>query len=101
MSETQATLNLNALNKLADKEENAPWTLSFSFGRALQTSPMKFWGGRESKMVEASQKATELARANAQAQLGKFSGAHPSIMEGKSLHETFRGWRSGEDPKGI
>ena len=32
MSEEEASLNLNAMNKL---DENLPWAMSFSFGRAL------------------------------------------------------------------
>ena len=32
MSEEEASLNLNALNKIS---EHHPWSLSFSFGRAL------------------------------------------------------------------
>ncbi|RVW48003.1 Fructose-bisphosphate aldolase 1, cytoplasmic [Vitis vinifera] len=39
-SEEEATLNLNAMNKLKGKK---PWNLSFSFGRALQQSTLKAW----------------------------------------------------------
>lgn len=35
-SEEQATVNLNCLNQLAAQDGAAPWSLSFSFGRALQ-----------------------------------------------------------------
>jgi fructose-bisphosphate aldolase class I len=35
-SEEEATVNLNALNRLAQQGGKAPWSLSFSFGRALQ-----------------------------------------------------------------
>ncbi|RXI04733.1 hypothetical protein DVH24_039007 [Malus domestica] len=37
-SEEEATLHLNAMNKLNTKK---PWSLSFSFGRALQQSTLK------------------------------------------------------------
>lgn len=38
MSEEEASINLNALNKRARK---GPWSLSFSYGRALQQSCLK------------------------------------------------------------
>ena len=40
-SEVEATTNLDAINRLEDR----PWTLSFSYGRALQASALKAWGG--------------------------------------------------------
>lgn len=43
-SEEEATLNLNAMNKL---DVLKPWTLSFSFGRALQQSTIKKWAGKK------------------------------------------------------
>ena len=40
-TEEQATQNLNAMNVLAKQAPGlAPWSLSFSFGRALQASPL-------------------------------------------------------------
>ena len=39
-SESEATVNLNALNQLALQSSSAPWALSFSFGRALQARPI-------------------------------------------------------------
>lgn len=42
-SEEEATLNLNAMNKLKTKK---PWSLTFSFGRALQQSTLKAWHER-------------------------------------------------------
>lgn len=47
MSESDATQNLHALNQLADSEyyrTKIPWNLSFSFGRALQSSVLNIWG---------------------------------------------------------
>merc|ERR1711970_663414 len=48
-TELEATKNLNAMNQLP--QELRPWKLSFSFGRALQASVLKAWGG---KMDEAT-----------------------------------------------
>lgn len=43
-SEEEASLNLNAMNRL--KGITKPWTLSFSYGRALQQSVLKTWMGK-------------------------------------------------------
>ena len=40
-SEEEATVQLNEMNKIT--EIARPWTLSFSYGRALQTSTLKAW----------------------------------------------------------
>ncbi|CAN8326018.1 unnamed protein product [Cochlearia groenlandica] len=70
-SEEEATLNLNAMNKL---DVLKPWTLTFSFGRALQKSTLKAWGGKTENVANAQ--ATFLARckANSDATLGKYTG---------------------------
>lgn len=39
-SEEEASLNLNAMNKL---DTPRPWALTFSYGRALQGSVLKAW----------------------------------------------------------
>ena len=39
LSEEEATVNLNAINSLAQQQNSQHWALSFSFGRALQASP--------------------------------------------------------------
>ncbi|KAL7247893.1 hypothetical protein ACSBR2_002739 [Camellia fascicularis] len=83
-SEEEATRNLNAMNKLEGKK---PWSLTFSFGRALQQSTLKAWVGKEEN-VEAAQ-AAFLARckANSEATLGTYQGGG-SLSEGasESLH---------------
>jgi fructose-bisphosphate aldolase class I len=40
-SEEDASLNLSAMNKLTDVAK--PWALTFSYGRALQSSVLKAW----------------------------------------------------------
>jgi fructose-bisphosphate aldolase, class I len=91
MSEEEATVNLNALNRLAQSEGRAPWSLSFSFGRGLQASVLKTWQGKDENAAAAREVAAALARANAAACEGRYEGPHPSLLQG-SLHETFRGW---------
>ena len=44
MSEEDATGALNAINAFEAKK---PWALTFSYGRALQQSVLKAWGGKK------------------------------------------------------
>lgn len=50
-SEEEASLNLNAMNKI-DKLPR-PWSLTFSYGRALQSSVLKAWLGKPENVAEA------------------------------------------------
>lgn len=69
-SEIQATENLNEMVKRGPH----PWTLTFSYGRALQDSALKTWAGKEEN-VEAAQKAfLHRAKMNSLASLGKYEG---------------------------
>ncbi|CAN1146361.1 Fructose-bisphosphate aldolase 5, cytosolic [Linum perenne] len=70
-SEEQATLNLDAMNKL---QVVKPWTLSFSFGRALQQSTLKTWGGKKENVEKAQAAFLERCKANSDATLGKYAG---------------------------
>ena len=38
-------MHLNFMNQVADIRR--PWFLSFSYGRALQNSAIKAWGGKD------------------------------------------------------
>eukprot|EP00013_Stygamoeba_regulata_P023003 CAMPEP_0177646612 /NCGR_PEP_ID=MMETSP0447-20121125/9862_1 /TAXON_ID=0 /ORGANISM="Stygamoeba regulata, Strain BSH-02190019" /LENGTH=365 /DNA_ID=CAMNT_0019149147 /DNA_START=15 /DNA_END=1112 /DNA_ORIENTATION=+ len=70
-SEEEATRNLNAINQYDGVK---PWSLSFSYGRALQSTVIKTWAGKPEN-VEAAQAAfIRRARANSQAQWGKYTG---------------------------
>lgn len=50
-SEERACKNLNAINKLAVVKH--PWAMSFSFGRALQSSVLTAWGGKDENFKAA------------------------------------------------
>ncbi|KAG0501777.1 hypothetical protein HPP92_001849 [Vanilla planifolia] len=70
-SEEEATLNLNAMNKLSGKK---PWSLSFSFGRALQQSTLKAWAGKEENVGKARAAFLSRCKANSEATLGTYKG---------------------------
>jgi fructose-bisphosphate aldolase, class I len=64
-----STAHLNAMNKLGD----APWELSFSYGRALQAPSLNAWKG-DAANVEAGQKALyHRAKLNGAARTGSYS----------------------------
>ncbi|XP_057983042.1 fructose-bisphosphate aldolase 1, cytoplasmic [Malania oleifera] len=83
-SEEEATLNLNAMNKLQVKR---PWRLSFSFGRALQQSTLKSWAGKEENVGKARAAFLARCKANSEATLGTYKGG-AALSEGasESLH---------------
>jgi hypothetical protein len=61
MSEEESTLNLQALQEACP---DAPWSLTFSYGRALQSSTLKTWGGEQGNWDKAQAILVALAKAN-------------------------------------
>jgi hypothetical protein len=64
-SEVDATKNLNAINQVSGVK---PWTLTFSYGRALQASVLKAWEGKDENIETAQKVLLHRARANGDAQ---------------------------------
>lgn len=64
----QATANLNAINSTGYQ----PWTLSFSYGRALQEDCLKAWGGKKANIPAAQAALLERARLNSLACFGEY-----------------------------
>ncbi len=48
-SEEEASVNLNAINN----QPRRPWALTFSYGRALQASVLRAWGGKKENVKAA------------------------------------------------
>lgn len=69
-TDVAATERLNAICQVS----GAPWTLSFSFGRALQDEAMKTWSGSPSNSAAAQAALLQRARCNALAVLGNYPG---------------------------
>ena len=68
-SELEATENLNLINKINDTN----FVMSFSYGRALQQSALKFWS-KDIKNIEGTQKIfNHRAKMNTLAAQGKWS----------------------------
>ena len=66
-------MHLNHMNQVNDIRR--PWFLSFSFGRALQNSSIKAWGGKDENIKAGQQALLVRAKANSEAQLGKYQGS--------------------------
>eukprot|EP00161_Ancyromonas_sigmoides_P023181 TRINITY_DN7205_c0_g2_i1.p1 TRINITY_DN7205_c0_g2~~TRINITY_DN7205_c0_g2_i1.p1 ORF type:complete len:361 (+),score=221.03 TRINITY_DN7205_c0_g2_i1:72-1154(+) len=84
MSEEDATINLNAINSVPGFKY--PWTLTFSFGRALQASVLKAWGGKAENVAAAQAALLVRAKANGEAQLGKYVSQGGAGAAGESLY---------------
>jgi fructose-bisphosphate aldolase class I len=68
-SEIEATENLDAMNRIG----GLPWPLSFSYGRALQSSALKVWGSNPQDNVKAAQaELSHRARMNGLAAMGQY-----------------------------
>lgn len=82
-SELEATLNLNEMNKSPN-----PWHVSFSYARALQNTVLKTWQGKPENVKAAQDALLKRAKANSDAQLGKYDPATEGSSEAaKSLYE--------------
>merc|ERR1712087_797595 len=68
-NEETATINLNTMNKLF---KNLPWSVSFSYGKALQKTCIVTWLGKKENDAAAQQALKNRAAANTQAVLGKY-----------------------------
>jgi len=80
-SEEEAAINLNAINQYSGKK---PWSLTFSFGRALQASALKAWSGKADQVKAGQVEFLKRAAAIGAAATGKFTGG-ASVAGGESL----------------
>ncbi|PNF24336.1 Fructose-bisphosphate aldolase [Cryptotermes secundus] len=68
-SEEEASVNLDAINKYKGKK---PWPLTFSYGRALQASVLRAWGGKPENVNAAQNELIKRAKANSLACQAKY-----------------------------
>jgi len=69
MTDGEATSRLNEINRLGD----APWEISFSYGRALQQRPLAVWAGDAAHGEAAQAALAHRARMNGLARDGEWS----------------------------
>ena len=73
-SDEEATENLNAIS-LRGRQVGAPWELTFSYGRGLQSAPLGVWAG-DNDNAEAARKAFyRRAYLTAAARRGEYASA--------------------------
>jgi fructose-bisphosphate aldolase class I len=68
-SSEEATLHLSLMNKLGP----LPWNLTFSYGRALQDTALKAWGGTTANFAAGQKEFAKRARLNGLATTGRYS----------------------------
>jgi fructose-bisphosphate aldolase class I len=68
-SDVLATEHLDAMNKLG----GGPWTVSFSYGRALQQAALQAWKGGAENVAAAQAAFLHRAHMNGLAAAGKYS----------------------------
>jgi fructose-bisphosphate aldolase class I len=79
ISEEDSSIYLNEINKL---DRKGAFALTFSYSRALQSSCIKIWGGKDENYKAAQDQLLARAKANSEASLGKYvPGSQPSIEE--------------------
>ena len=67
-SDELASAHLSAMNAVG----GAPWELSFSYGRALQASPLSVWSGQEGNAAAAQSAFAHRALCNGEARSGRY-----------------------------
>jgi fructose-bisphosphate aldolase class I len=68
-SPTDATLHLSLMNKLG----SLPWSLTFSYGRALQDTALKAWGGTAASFAAGQKEFARRAKLNGLASTGRYA----------------------------
>jgi len=68
-NEETATINLNTMNKLFPK---LPWSVSFSYGKALQKTCIVSWMGKDENVEKAQKAILNRAKANSEAVKGVY-----------------------------
>merc|ERR1740139_137718 len=69
-NEETATLNLNAMNKM---HKSLPWSVSFSYGKALQKTCIVTWMGKEANNKAAQTALLNRCKANSEAGKGAYA----------------------------
>jgi len=73
-SSAEATLHLSLMNKTGP----LPWSLTFSYGRALQDDALKTWAGQAGNFVAGQKAMAKRAKLNSLATTGSYASAMES-----------------------
>ena len=72
-SDEEATAHLDAMNKIA--AGSLPWTLTYSYGRALQAASLQAWGGKPENVAAGRAAILHRAKMNSLASKGQYSSS--------------------------
>ena len=72
-----ASARLNAINVRGKSQ--APWALSFSFGRAIQQPALEIWAGKDVNVAAAQRALYHRARCNKAARRGEYNAAMEAL----------------------
>ncbi len=72
-SSAEATLHLSLMNK-----QPLPWSLTFSYGRALQDTALKAWGGSSANFTAGQKEFAKRAKLNSLATTGSYASSMES-----------------------
>ena len=70
-SDEDATAHLNRMNQILG--EKSPWNLTYSYGRALQSSALKAWSGKSENVPNAQEAFYKRAKLNGMATNGEYN----------------------------
>ena len=73
-SSAEATEHLSLMNKLGP----LPWALTFSYGRALQDTALKAWGGQAANFSAGQKEFSKRAKLNSLATTGRYAASMES-----------------------
>jgi fructose-bisphosphate aldolase class I len=82
--EEEASINLDAINRFPGKK---PWSLTFSYGRALQHSAIEQWHGKPENVGKGQDAFFKRAKANSEANLGKYNPQGTAAAGHSAIYE--------------
>jgi fructose-bisphosphate aldolase, class I len=85
-SEVDATLHLDAMNRYANVGNKKPWSLTFSYGRALQATVIKTWAGKKENVKAAQEALLARGKANSLASVGQYDASGEAKSASESLY---------------
>jgi fructose-bisphosphate aldolase class I len=87
--ERVATAHLNAINRLPSSK---PWTITFSYGRALQDPALEAWHGLDENLKAGQQALYHRARCNGAASTGTYTDEMEGELVGAAGSAHRREW---------
>ena len=88
-SDVLATTHLNAINRV---DVVKPWTVSFSYGRALQDAALQTWQGKTQNFKAGQRAFSHRAKCNGAAALGRYTKSMEKEPAGSGVQDNRDQW---------